>query len=398
METNFIAKFLQNVKMGVGGNLSRELRSRAFANRRRFFAAFTLVELLVVIAIIGVLIALLLPAVQAAREAARRMQCTNHMKQFGLGVHNFHDTRMGLPPAAIPNTGSNDLYVESLTSLWPLLYPFIEQTSLYDFFIGRTNNWSWSPQAWWWNDQLTEDHRKSLAGVSIMLCPSRRSGGTHYNPKSADNNQRAPLGPQTDYAFVIGSNATTHINNDGWSKSFSATYLSEPFAVVAAGPFRVSQLADTNSRASWQPRDTMARWQDGASNQLLFGEKHIPVSLLGQCDTKDISTPAMRETGGDCSYLSASAWGGIASARVILHYRNSASDMTQYAAIPLYRANEDIRDRQEPAFSAGFGSYHQGVCQFVIGDGAVRPIAITTPTSILVPLSAVDDGVSVSLP
>jgi len=85
--------------------------------------AFTLVELLVVIAIIGVLVALLLPAVQAAREAARRMSCTNNLKQLGIGMHNHHDTFGNLPPGVQAGWGHS----------WSLhILPFVEQQALYD--------------------------------------------------------------------------------------------------------------------------------------------------------------------------------------------------------------------------------------------------------------------------
>src|SRR6185369_3080712 len=88
--------------------------------------AFTLVELLVVIAIIGVLVALLLPAVQAARESARRAQCTNNLKQIGIAVHNYDDVWKTLPPGCY----------HGVFGTWVLhILPFVEQQSLYDRYV-----------------------------------------------------------------------------------------------------------------------------------------------------------------------------------------------------------------------------------------------------------------------
>ena len=113
--------------VGPGSEGSGNAHTPVFSNggamsRRR---AFTLIELLVVIAIIAVLIALLLPAVQAAREAARRIQCTNNLKQLNLALHNYHDTAGSLPYAGgfSPHKGWGWL---------PMLLPHIEQTPLYN--------------------------------------------------------------------------------------------------------------------------------------------------------------------------------------------------------------------------------------------------------------------------
>ena len=107
------------------GRLSRTRRGWTMRSVR---SGFTLVELLVVIAIIGILIALLLPAVQAAREAARRMQCSNNLKQIALALHNYHDTHNCFPPVGttIWDTGTMEI------SWLYLILPYVEQTPVYD--------------------------------------------------------------------------------------------------------------------------------------------------------------------------------------------------------------------------------------------------------------------------
>lgn len=137
-------------------------------SRRRRQAAFTLVELLVVIAIIGILVALLLPAIQAAREAARRTQCANNLKQLGVAMHNFHDVYKRFPSATHEPLFQDPAggYSNS-RERWNyvcLILPYMEQQSLYDTLlaehIGHASNRPWS------NNIVTQTW---LAGI---ICPS----------------------------------------------------------------------------------------------------------------------------------------------------------------------------------------------------------------------------------
>src|SRR5688572_8500234 len=123
---------------------------------------FTLVELLVVIAIIGVLVALLLPAVQSAREAARRMQCTNNLRQLGLALHNHHDVNLVFPAARDEKEVTPGVLV--VHSWVPRILPFIEQKALLEKYRFDKN----------WDDGSTNDAaggpiRQHING---FLCPS----------------------------------------------------------------------------------------------------------------------------------------------------------------------------------------------------------------------------------
>ena len=122
--------------------------------------AFTLVELLVVIAIIGILIALLLPAVQAAREAARRMQCTNNLKQIGLAMHNYHGSMKCLPFASAYNAGP---YYQNVGTWAAFILPYLELQTHYDLFDFT------HPMKY---DSDATNREAVTTVVAVYLCPS----------------------------------------------------------------------------------------------------------------------------------------------------------------------------------------------------------------------------------
>ncbi len=163
---------------------------------------FTLIELLVVIAIIAILIALLLPAVQSAREAARRMQCVNNLKQIGLGMHNY-ESSYGCFPLGVSRYGLITTYNWDCWSGHAMMLANIEQAPMYNainFMLGNNGANSYGYYA---NSTVTSTR------VSVFLCPSDPNAGTLQVLRSADGRE-----DMLDLSYVASAGTTTNSPNN----------------------------------------------------------------------------------------------------------------------------------------------------------------------------------------
>ena len=363
-------------------------------------SGFTLVELLVVIAIIGILIGLLLPAVQAAREAARRMQCTNHLKQMGLAIHNFHDTRQGIPPAA---------HSWHRMTMWAYLYPYAEQPTLWQLLNRKDpvtlGQFFWNTNGGWPDVTLTAEEKKGFAGVPYMVCPSRRSSPAAYEYVSTGTGENS-AGPQSDYCPI----ASTDSNGDQSGKSSPSNFDMHYYVRVTEttvshqvdkmqpyqrGFFRGAKLSPETSEGHTHsnPRDSFSRVVDGLSNQIVIGEKHIPIDGLNVCNTTAPDTNNFSQC-HDCSYLCAAAARGCGYVwRCVANYW-SVDHLTPYTnlAVGIDGPYDHLAANNHASINCGLGSWHASGANFLKGDGSVTFMSSTTTQTVLARLATVDDG------
>ncbi len=330
--------------------------------------AFTLVELLVVISIIGVMMALLLTAVQAAREAARRMQCQSHLKQLGLAAHLFESSMKRFPAGGwgYQWPGYSDIQSPAgQPGSWTYtLLPYLEQTALHE--LGKYGD----PDA----RRQADLQQRFLTPVPIYNCPSRRSGQPiPFDPTcSGCSLPRGATEPMTasvrgDYAVNIGDGVPSLHELLGWPFPYPGAGDGEE----ATGMFNRREWynpPDDWSGISWLRHSVRIRdISDGTGNTFLFGEKHVVRSAY--------------QTGTD--------WGDNEPLYGGFNNDNHRSTHPDW----VYQ-----RDHVNQMSFGSFGSAHSSGANFVMVDGSVHHLAYSIDSELFRCLGNRHDGQAIEIP
>lgn len=333
-------------------NQHRRDTSTAFSDCR---SGFTLIELLVVIAIIAILIAILLPAVQQARAAARRTQCQNNLKQIGLGLHQFHDTFNAFPPARLVRDGVRTLSPNG-TSIgvdepsWLIhLLPYLEQSALYQ---------KWNLYKPFGTHPI--EVRQSV--VQTLLCPERHAGTSPIAP-DAEIEITFPCGCGGGVQRIPGGAVVDYVGNQG-DISPGAVGAPTDFywggrgtgVIISSHP----RMDGEEVLPGWEDKVALRDVTDGASNTVMVGEPYIPE---GEMTKSPYNGPA---------YMGR-------------HFQN----FTRIGGpgVPLAHNSRDQRGTQY-----SFGSAHPGIVQFCMADGSVRGISTSISSLVLGNLCHRRDG------
>jgi prepilin-type N-terminal cleavage/methylation domain-containing protein/prepilin-type processing-associated H-X9-DG protein len=297
---------------------------------QRLRGAFTLVELLVVIAIIGVLVALLLPAIQAAREASRRSQCSNNLKQIGLALLNFEQSHKRLPPGARYSPDGN-----RRGSIFLFLLPYLEETALSSSIDLKSKNL---------DKDVAKDANIRSQIVATFICPSDNHEGVYLG--SALHNYAASRGPTALYA---NPDCSCPLPAE-WASLISAP-LDDPKNF--AGPF--TRVGSTTK---------LSQITDGVSKTIYFGE------VRPNCSEHSRVGWAFTNNGnGYCTTL------------IPINYDTCNEEAADACARSCNWTTE-----------VGFKSAHSGGAQFLLGDGSVHFVPESIDHRTYQNLGAKNDG------
>jgi prepilin-type N-terminal cleavage/methylation domain-containing protein len=338
---------------------------------------FTLVELLVVIAIIGVLVGLLMPAVQMAREAARRSQCQNNLRQLGIALHNYHDTNKKFPPAGFfgKYAGPNAYPQAAFHHTWlTSILPFIEQKPLYDTIAFRDTA-AINSRAW---GQAVVRQQ-----LNVLMCPSDAG----YKASSETN----------DIAFTNYSGSEGAFEADPYE-----TYIINP--ATAAAPFnRLLKRGDYQNIFAGRRANDMADIKDGTSNTIIVAETSSTGYQLGGYNGDNGTGESRDRDNGTprSAFLFTTSWGRAADGVNYYEVDDSAIKVAgtffrsnPYTLPPTYISRPGFNTEAEGANANHSG----GIIQYLCADGSTHNMSETADWVIWVSLNGMADGAPVQKP